>query len=204
MQVPAFEIFLILSGKVCSFSLWIFWFSFQNLEIFNSNLNYFAVPIKPPRSTLLMGNIVNRLYQSRFSTTVWTHAFPQSFSLCFFLFFLLVASNKAENSRPPFNTASFHCLFFPSCYKICYFFFRRYKNLNNTVATRGKSLHAAVHSLQSFDKSMDQVSFGKFDFVTKLWFWPEKFHLNLNFYFPVPGVAVRSRIAQWNSRSNGE
>lgn len=33
----------------------------------------------------------------------------------------------------------------------------RYKNLNNTVVTRGKVLHAAVHSLQSFDKSLDQV-----------------------------------------------
>ncbi|KAL7035147.1 hypothetical protein ACKWTF_008245 [Chironomus riparius] len=32
----------------------------------------------------------------------------------------------------------------------------RYKNLNNTVVTRGKVLHAAVHSLQSFDKSLDQ------------------------------------------------
>lgn len=34
----------------------------------------------------------------------------------------------------------------------------RYKNLNNTAATRGKVLQAAVHSLQSFDKSLDQVS----------------------------------------------
>lgn len=34
----------------------------------------------------------------------------------------------------------------------------RYKNLNNSVTTRGKVLHAAVHSLQSFDKSLDQVS----------------------------------------------
>lgn len=44
-----------------------------------------------------------------------------------------------------------------------YFFstLRRYKNLNNTVATRGKVLHAAVHSLQSFDKSLDQVSMGR-------------------------------------------
>ncbi|XP_038108400.1 dystrophin, isoforms A/C/F/G/H isoform X6 [Culex quinquefasciatus] len=32
----------------------------------------------------------------------------------------------------------------------------RYNNLNNAVISRGKSLHAAVHSLQSFDKSLDQ------------------------------------------------
>ncbi|KAG5680612.1 hypothetical protein PVAND_010106 [Polypedilum vanderplanki] len=32
----------------------------------------------------------------------------------------------------------------------------RYKNLNNTVVTRGKVLHAAVNSVQSFDKSLDQ------------------------------------------------
>ena len=37
------------------------------------------------------------------------------------------------------------------------YFIYRYKNLNNTVVTRGKVLHAAVHSLQSFDKSLDQV-----------------------------------------------
>lgn len=35
---------------------------------------------------------------------------------------------------------------------------RRYKNLNNTVATRAKNLHVAVHSISSFDKSLDQVS----------------------------------------------
>lgn len=39
-----------------------------------------------------------------------------------------------------------------------FFYIRRYKNLNNAVVTRGKVLHAAVHSLQSFDKSLDQVS----------------------------------------------
>lgn len=33
----------------------------------------------------------------------------------------------------------------------------RYNNLNNAVINRGKLLHAAVHSLQSFDRTMDQV-----------------------------------------------
>ncbi|XP_051863050.1 dystrophin, isoforms A/C/F/G/H isoform X11 [Drosophila albomicans] len=33
---------------------------------------------------------------------------------------------------------------------------QRYSNLNNGVINRGKQLHAAVHSLQSFDRSMDQ------------------------------------------------
>lgn len=32
----------------------------------------------------------------------------------------------------------------------------RYSNLNNGVINRGKQLHAAVHSLQSFDRAMDQ------------------------------------------------
>lgn len=32
----------------------------------------------------------------------------------------------------------------------------RYANLNNGVINRGKQLHAAVHSLQSFDRAMDQ------------------------------------------------
>lgn len=50
----------------------------------------------------------------------------------------------------------FRTLFFKSSISLQSHF--RYKNLNNTVATRGKSLQAAVHSLQSFDKSLDQVS----------------------------------------------
>ncbi|XP_015038375.2 dystrophin, isoforms A/C/F/G/H isoform X10 [Drosophila pseudoobscura] len=33
---------------------------------------------------------------------------------------------------------------------------QRYSNLNNGVINRGKQLHAAVHSLQSFDRAMDQ------------------------------------------------
>ncbi|XP_068153855.1 dystrophin, isoforms A/C/F/G/H isoform X6 [Drosophila tropicalis] len=33
---------------------------------------------------------------------------------------------------------------------------QRYSNLNNGVVNRGKQLHAAVHSLQSFDRAMDQ------------------------------------------------
>ncbi|XP_055384442.1 dystrophin-like isoform X2 [Condylostylus longicornis] len=33
---------------------------------------------------------------------------------------------------------------------------QRYNNLNNAVINRGKLLHAAVHNLQSFDRSMDQ------------------------------------------------
>ncbi|XP_070072930.1 dystrophin, isoforms A/C/F/G/H isoform X11 [Drosophila takahashii] len=33
---------------------------------------------------------------------------------------------------------------------------QRYANLNNGVINRGKQLHAAVHSLQSFDRAMDQ------------------------------------------------
>ncbi|XP_017846446.1 dystrophin isoform X13 [Drosophila busckii] len=33
---------------------------------------------------------------------------------------------------------------------------QRYANLNNGVVNRGKQLHAAVHSLQSFDRAMDQ------------------------------------------------
>ncbi|XP_034660514.1 dystrophin isoform X19 [Drosophila subobscura] len=33
---------------------------------------------------------------------------------------------------------------------------QRYLNLNNGVINRGKQLHAAVHSLQSFDRAMDQ------------------------------------------------
>ena len=32
----------------------------------------------------------------------------------------------------------------------------RYKNMTNSVVSRGKMLHAAVHSLQSFDRSLDQ------------------------------------------------
>ncbi|CRK92203.1 CLUMA_CG005768, isoform A [Clunio marinus] len=32
----------------------------------------------------------------------------------------------------------------------------RYKNLNNTVATRAKSIHTTVNSVQSFDKSLEQ------------------------------------------------
>ncbi|XP_055532577.1 dystrophin, isoforms A/C/F/G/H isoform X7 [Wyeomyia smithii] len=32
----------------------------------------------------------------------------------------------------------------------------RYTNLNNAVISRGKMLHAAVHSLQSFDRTLDQ------------------------------------------------
>ncbi|XP_029733075.2 dystrophin, isoforms A/C/F/G/H isoform X10 [Aedes albopictus] len=32
----------------------------------------------------------------------------------------------------------------------------RYNNLNNAVISRGKMLHAAVHSLQSFDRTLDQ------------------------------------------------
>ncbi|GAB0096706.1 LOW QUALITY PROTEIN: dystrophin-like [Sergentomyia squamirostris] len=32
----------------------------------------------------------------------------------------------------------------------------RYNNLNNVVINRGKLLHAAVHNLQSFDRTMDQ------------------------------------------------
>lgn len=32
----------------------------------------------------------------------------------------------------------------------------RYNNLNNAVVSRGKMLHAAVHSLQSFDRTLDQ------------------------------------------------
>ncbi|XP_063701703.1 dystrophin, isoforms A/C/F/G/H isoform X4 [Culicoides brevitarsis] len=32
----------------------------------------------------------------------------------------------------------------------------RYNNLNNAVVSRGKMLHAAVHSLQSFDRHLDQ------------------------------------------------
>lgn len=32
-----------------------------------------------------------------------------------------------------------------------------YTNLNNGVINRGKLLHAAVHNLQSFDRTMDQV-----------------------------------------------
>jgi len=35
--------------------------------------------------------------------------------------------------------------------------FSSYANLNNGVINRGKQLHAAVHSLQSFDRAMDQV-----------------------------------------------
>lgn len=35
-------------------------------------------------------------------------------------------------------------------------FFCSYANLNNGVINRGKQLHAAVHNLQSFDRSMDQ------------------------------------------------
>lgn len=34
----------------------------------------------------------------------------------------------------------------------------RYNNLNNVVINRGKLLQTAVHSLQIFDRSMDQVS----------------------------------------------
>lgn len=33
-----------------------------------------------------------------------------------------------------------------------------YNNLNNVVINRGKLLQTAVHSLQLFDRSMDQVS----------------------------------------------
>lgn len=36
-------------------------------------------------------------------------------------------------------------------------FLHRYNNLNNAVISRGKMLHAAVHSLQSFDRHLDQV-----------------------------------------------
>lgn len=35
--------------------------------------------------------------------------------------------------------------------------FRSYTNLNNVVINRGKMLQTAVHSLQLFDRSMDQV-----------------------------------------------
>ena len=35
---------------------------------------------------------------------------------------------------------------------------KRYNNLNSGVVNRGKMLHAAVHNLQSFDRTMDQVS----------------------------------------------
>lgn len=34
----------------------------------------------------------------------------------------------------------------------------RYNNLNSGVVNRGKMLHAAVHNLQSFDRTMDQVN----------------------------------------------
>lgn len=34
----------------------------------------------------------------------------------------------------------------------------RYNNLNSGVVNRGKMLHAAVHNLQSFDRTMDQVT----------------------------------------------
>lgn len=46
-------------------------------------------------------------------------------------------------------------------------YFDRYSNLNNAVISRGKSLHAAVNNLQSFDKSMDDVSnFYLFTFIS--------------------------------------
>lgn len=97
---------------------------------------------------------------------------------------------------------------------MCYFFIYRYKNLNNTVATRAKNLHAAVHSLQSFDKSLDQVSFlenvswqtrkylKKFRYQTFGSAWMLiKFFPSL---FQVPGMVEWSWIAQWNGRSNGK
>lgn len=37
----------------------------------------------------------------------------------------------------------------------------RYNNLNSGVVNRGKMLHAAVHNLQSFDRTMDQVRLEK-------------------------------------------
>lgn len=39
----------------------------------------------------------------------------------------------------------------------------RYTNLNNVVINRGKMLQTAVHSLQLFDRSMDQVNELTFD-----------------------------------------
>lgn len=69
---------------------------------------------------------------------------PNIFALC------IQADIKRKNL---FHHISHHLL-----HDFFLFFFCRYKNLNNAVVTRGKVLHAAVHSLQSFDKSLDQVS----------------------------------------------
>lgn len=46
-------------------------------------------------------------------------------------------------------------------FKLFIFTSNRYNNLNNVVINRGKLLQTAVHSLQLFDRSMDQVSFDK-------------------------------------------
>lgn len=42
-------------------------------------------------------------------------------------------------------------------FSICFSFNDSYNNLNNVVINRGKLLQTAVHSLQLFDRSMDQV-----------------------------------------------
>lgn len=105
----------------------------------------------------------------------------------------------------------------------------RYKNLNNTVATRGKVLHAAVHSLQSFDKSLDQVSMARENYGNEkhtkraeissheMWEMLKAFSLALlsclnqitlslkSFRFlEVPRMAERSGIAERDGRSFGK
>lgn len=76
--------------------------------------------------------------------------------------FFMCRANDNETFSDPLQP--FHVYFQLAPSRLNGYFFstlRRYKNLNNTVATRGKVLHAAVHSLQSFDKSLDQVSMGR-------------------------------------------
>lgn len=88
-----------------------------------------------------------------------------STSVCFLTPFTIVCI-AIQHSRPSLwsfiTSIQFpYTLFFVNSFHFPFSLFQlyfRYKNLNNTVATRGKVLQAAVHSLQSFDKSLDQVS----------------------------------------------